>query len=333
LLISTKLQFSKTSGGSMKNKFNLSLRVLAIFAFAISFTTLANAQATRTWVSGVGDDVNPCSRTAPCKTFAGAISKTAANGEINALDPGGFGTINITKSLVIDGVNPGMASILAAGTTGVIINALSTDTVILRNLTINGAGTGVNGIRILSAKAVYIENCVIFNFTGSNANTGRGITDERSTGGALYITHTTVEKNVQSNVVIAPTLGGPGIVATLNNVRLLGSTSNSGLAVLGGSKAVITNSVINGNFNFGIVAEANVAGTNVNVDSCNISNNATGIATTTNSPIIRISNNVITGNSTGVNIISGSIVSNGNNRIDGNTISGVTGVLGVYNVQ
>jgi hypothetical protein len=317
----------------MKNKFNLSLRVLAIFAFAISFTTLANAQATRTWVSGVGDDVNPCSRTAPCKTFAGAISKTAANGEINALDPGGFGTINITKSLVIDGVNPGMASILAAGTTGVIVNALSTDTVILRNLTINGAGTGVNGIRILSAKAVYIENCVIFNFTGSNASTGRGITDERSTGGALYISDTTVEKNVQSNIVINPTLGGPGIIATLDHVRLLGSTSNSGLAVLGGSKVVISNSVVNGNFNFGIVAEANVAGTNVNVDSCTISNNATGVATTTNSPIIRIANNVITGNSTGVNIISGSIVSNGNNRIDGNTVSGVTGVLGVYNVQ
>ncbi|HEY0050819.1 MAG TPA: hypothetical protein VGB68_16115, partial [Pyrinomonadaceae bacterium] len=172
----------------MKNKLNLSLRVLAIFAFAISFTTAINAQATRTWVSGVGDDVNPCSRTAPCKTFAGAISKTAANGEINALDPGGFGTINITKSMVIDGVNPGMASILAAGTTGVIVNALSTDTVILRNLTINGAGTGVNGIRILNAKAVYIENCVIFNFVGSSGTTGRGITDERAhAGGFLYI--------------------------------------------------------------------------------------------------------------------------------------------------
>ena len=66
--------------------------------------TLASAQATRTWVSGVGDDANPCSRTAPCKTFAGAISKTAPAGEIDALDSGGFGTITITKAISIVGV-------------------------------------------------------------------------------------------------------------------------------------------------------------------------------------------------------------------------------------
>lgn len=317
----------------MKNKLNLSLRVLAIFALAISFSVAANAQATRTWVSGVGDDVNPCSRTAPCKTFAGAISKTAANGEINALDPAGYGTINITKSLVIDGVNPGMASILAAGTTGVIVNALSTDTVILRNLTINGAGTGVNGIRILSAKAVYIENCVIFNFTGSNANTGRGITDERSTGGALYISNTTVEKNVQSNLFVGPTLGGPGIVVTVVDSRFLGSTSNSGAAIRGGSKASISNSVFNGNFAFGLIAEADVAGTSVTIDSCILSNNQTGVASTTNSPTVRLANNVITGNQTGVNNISGTIGSTGNNRIDGNSTANVTGSLTAYNVQ
>jgi hypothetical protein len=315
----------------MKHKFNLSLRILAIFALAISFSVAANAQATRTWVSGVGDDVNPCSRTAPCKTFAGAISKTAANGEINALDPGGFGTINITKSLVIDGVNPGMASILAAGTTGVIVNALSTDTVILRNLTINGAGTGVNGIRILSAKAVYIENCVIFNFTGSNASTGRGITDERSTGGALYINGTTVEKNVQSNLFVGPTLGGPGIVVQIDNSRFLGSTANSGAAIRGGSKASITNSVFSGNLNFGIVVEADVAGTFAAIDSSVITNNGTGVCTTTNSPTAQIGNNLISGNGTGVLVSSGTMRST-NNRVDGNTTN-VSGVLSTYNVQ
>jgi hypothetical protein len=64
---------------------------------------MAQAQATRTWVSGVGDDANPCSRTAPCKTFAGAISKTAPCGEISVLDPGGFGAVTITKSITING--------------------------------------------------------------------------------------------------------------------------------------------------------------------------------------------------------------------------------------
>src|SRR4051812_44555073 len=91
----------------------------------------AYAQATRTWVSGVGDDANPCSRTAPCKTFAGAISKTAAGGEINAIDPGGFGTLTINKAITINGSGT-FAGILASGATGVIINAGSNDVETLR---------------------------------------------------------------------------------------------------------------------------------------------------------------------------------------------------------
>ncbi len=314
----------------MKNKLNLSLRMLAIFAFAITFSVAVNAQATRTWVSGVGDDVNPCSRTAPCKTFAGAVSKTAANGEINALDPGGYGTITITKSLTVDGSNPGMASILAAGTTGIVVNAQSTDTVILRNLSIHGAGTGVNGIRILNAKAVYIENCVIFNFTGSSATTGRGITDERAhAGGFLYINNTTVMKNVQSNLFVGPT--GGGVTVQVDNSRFLGSTANSGVAIRGGSKASITNSEISGNLNFGIVVEADVAGTLAAIDSNTITNNGVGVCTTTNSPTAQIANNLISGNGTGVQVLSGTMRST-NNRIDGNT-NNVAGVLSGYNVQ
>src|SRR5476651_1582165 len=75
----------------------------------------AQAQATRTWVSGVGDDANPCSRTAPCKTYAGAISKTATNGEINCIDPGGFGSLTITKAITIS-CEIGTAGVLVAGT-------------------------------------------------------------------------------------------------------------------------------------------------------------------------------------------------------------------------
>src|SRR6188508_960576 len=100
---------------------------------------IAPAQATRTWVSGVGDDANPCSRTAPCKTFAGAISKTAVAGEIDCLDSGGFGAVTITKSITIDCGYTG--GILSAGTTGVIVNATTpsatASVVILRNLSIN----------------------------------------------------------------------------------------------------------------------------------------------------------------------------------------------------
>src|SRR5258706_10509147 len=92
------------------------IRLFAVITFVFLFSALAEAQATRTWVSGVGDDVNPCSRTAPCKTFAGAISKTFINGEIDCLDPGGFGTVTITKSMTIDGTTgAGFGSILASG--------------------------------------------------------------------------------------------------------------------------------------------------------------------------------------------------------------------------
>src|SRR5919202_5030324 len=153
------------------NKFRFTLKAFAFLAFGLACASAARAQATRTGVSGVGDDVNPCSRTAPCKTFAGAISKTADKGEIDALDPGGFGTVTITKNIVIDGTTgAGFGSILAAGTNGVNVNDSATATpntiiVSLRNLSINGAGTtlGLNGVNFTSGKAVHVEHCQIFN--------------------------------------------------------------------------------------------------------------------------------------------------------------------------
>ena len=122
-------------------------------ALAVLADGAANAQATRTWVSGVGDDVNPCSRTAPCKTFAGAISKTAAGGEISVLDPGGFGAVTITKAITINGDGQ-IAGILASLTNGVIVNAGVNDRVVLRNISINGVGNGINGIRYLAGKSL-----------------------------------------------------------------------------------------------------------------------------------------------------------------------------------
>src|SRR6266849_7695421 len=114
--------------------------VLMVVALTLALPSLALAQATRTWVSGVGDDANPCSRTAPCKTFAGAISKTAAGGEISVLDPGGFGAVTITKSITIDGgTGAGWASILVSGTNGVIVNVSTNPTtavVTLRHIAI-----------------------------------------------------------------------------------------------------------------------------------------------------------------------------------------------------
>src|ERR1044071_9394785 len=135
------------------NKFRL-IQILAIATLMFAFASIAQAQATRTWVSGVGDDANPCSRTAPCKTFAGAISKTAVNGEIDVLDPGGFGTVTITKGITIDGTTgAGFGSILASGTNGINVNigapvAADLQNVVIRNLYINGTGgSGAAGNR------------------------------------------------------------------------------------------------------------------------------------------------------------------------------------------
>src|SRR5438132_2856778 len=114
-------------------KFAMAASMLAA-TFALFLPTApAQAQATRTWVSGVGDDANPCSRTAPCKTFAGAISKTAVAGEINCLDPGGFGAVTITKSIIIS-CEAGTAGVLVSSTNGIVVQAAPTDVVYLRGL-------------------------------------------------------------------------------------------------------------------------------------------------------------------------------------------------------
>src|SRR5207302_3195217 len=125
-------QLEKEKRRLQMNKFRFTIKLLVIATFLLAFASIAQAQATRTWVSGVGDDVNPCSRTAPCKTFAGAISKTAAGGEIDCLDPGGFGTVTITKAITID-CDSGTGGVLGSAGSGVVVNA-GTGIVTLRSL-------------------------------------------------------------------------------------------------------------------------------------------------------------------------------------------------------
>src|SRR5437667_4170680 len=187
------------------------MSLLSISATMLAFCVWAGgaqAQATRTWVSGVGDDANPCSRTAPCKTFAGAISKTACGGEIDALDPGGFGAVTITKPITIDGGGGQVAGILAAGTFGVTINFPTspppscTGPVILRNLTINGAITGLIGIRIFNASDVHVEHCDIYEF---NSGTGDGIlvNTVNVANISLFVNNTFLQHNI-NGIRIAP---------------------------------------------------------------------------------------------------------------------------------
>jgi len=254
----------------------------------------AQAQATRTWVSGVGDDANPCSRTAPCKTFAGAIPKTAPGGEIDALDPGGFGALTITKAITIDGGGGQVASVLASGTNGISVNAGPTDVVTLRNLRINGivspAGGGLNGVQYNSGAALHVENCYIFGFTGDGikvATTTANVT--------LFVNDTFLTNNNMNGIEIAPS--GGNVRSVLVHVWAQ-DNSSSGIA-LHPSASIGAGTVVNESSAVG-------NGTGINVQGGKLF----------------LGNSVIAKNSTGVSITGGSVLSYKNNVIDGNTTDG-----------
>jgi hypothetical protein len=188
------------------------VRVAAAGVLVILLGSLVFGQATRTWVSGVGDDANPCSRTAPCKTFAGAISKTAAGGEIDVLDPGGFGAVTITKAISIE-ANGLIAGVLVSGTNGIVVAAGASDVVVLRGLTFEGLGSGLNGISFISGASLYVEHCFINNFTQA------GISIAPSTGAInVFISDTTVRNNTIDGVQIAPTSTAT-VTGTLDQVN------------------------------------------------------------------------------------------------------------------
>ncbi|HEY0171428.1 MAG TPA: right-handed parallel beta-helix repeat-containing protein [Pyrinomonadaceae bacterium] len=313
-------------------KFRFALTAFAVTAFIALASSSASAQATRTWVSGVGDDVNPCSRTAPCKTFAGAISKTAAGGEIDALDPGGFGGITITKSITIDGTTgQGFGSILAVGTNGVSVNDANTGSpgsiiVRLRNLSINGAGNatgsgGFVGIAIFSAKIVHVEGCTI---SGFKAGTARGINDTRTVnGGHLFVKDTNIHNNGGAGIAVIPGASNPGatLTSTLNNVRLEQNGESgvgTGYVLIGsGLKGSVSDSVVSKNATHGIGAES---GAKISVDGCKVVfNGSNGVDANGAATVIRISDSVVFGNTgAGLGLSGGAVRSFGNNRLLGN---------------
>lgn len=286
------------------------VQVLSALVICFLWGGAGYAQATRTWVSGVGDDANPCSRTAPCKTFAGAISKTAAGGEISVLDPGGFGAVTITKAITINGDGT-LAGILAAGTNGVIVNAGANDIVTLRNLSINGVGTGLNGIRYLAGRELRVQNCVINGFT----NRGIDVTYGLVSAGALIVTDTTLTNIGSVAVRIDNTAGAASPSALLDNVNI--SRSGIGFDVLKSGVATIVNSSLFNVTNQAIVAENSAV---INVAGCAITRNGTGVSAFSAGSTIRISDNAILNNTTGVNVAVGATgESFGNNAILGNT--------------
>jgi hypothetical protein len=301
------------------------LTTLAVTAFSILAFSSAQAQS-RTWVSGVGDDAFPCSRTAPCKTFAGAISKTALNGDINCLDPGSFGTVTITKSIQID-CHEVFAGTSNTATTGVSIPFDSftavgetRKSVRLRNLNFSGVDSGQRGISITGGAAatgteVFVEDCRI---DGNFGGTGNGIRDARAGGGLLSIQNTTIRNMLGAGIGTAPAAGAANLKIVINKVQVLNCAN--GAAFSTNNKVTIYDSVFSGNSSGGIFAEDLDGGgqTEVSVDHCVISDNGTGFVGSTNATK-RVSNTNAMYNTT---LFTGVVLSYANNQAGGAAFSG-----------
>lgn len=277
------------------------------FVVGIACLTLPSMAfgVTRTWVSGVGDDVNPCSRAAPCKTFAGAISKTDIGGEINVLDPGGFGALTISKSMTIDG-RGFTSSVLGSSTNGININIATgnaNDTkrkVLLKNIQLNGAGTGLTGINVITngAAKVRLRNVDVFDFT-------TGVKFQPASEGRLIVGKSLIADNIGNGLLVyAPTTGGAGKT----------------------NRVVVRNTEMYGNGGAGFRV-VNAPGPNYWVASTLtrnlIADNYAGVQSEGAQSVVRISDNDIFGNDFGLRpLTGGQILSWGDNHVYGNGTNG-----------
>jgi hypothetical protein len=298
---------------------NKAKRFFSIVAISVVGTSIAHAQASRTWVSGVGDDANPCSRTAPCKTFAGAISKTAAGGEIDALDPGGFGAVTITKAITIDGGGGQVASVLVSGTNGIVIQAAATDAVTIRNISIQGLDNGLtgntngglNGIRFLSGKALHIEHCSLMQFRQN------GIDIEPTNAGAQVFVSDTISQDNGGGGLYAI---GPGnfITVTLDNARFENNTN--GVKAADYTRFSIRNTAASGSSQAGFIAQPNAGMAVLSIANSTSANNGVGLQSGggTASASVRIAGLSLFLNGSGfVSGTNGTIASFGNNYNSG----------------
>jgi hypothetical protein len=282
----------------------------------------ANAQATRTWISGVGDDANPCSRTAPCKTFAGAISKTSTLGEINCLDPGGFGAVTITKSITLlcDPMSNG--GVLVAGTNGIVVNdsGAGTAIVVIEGLDFDGNGTGLSGILVTSAKSVQVINCKIRNFVTA------GVNASPSTSVTVDVIDTVISNSTEG-IFVTPSAAA-SVRGSVNRTRLV-NNSGDGMflnanTTTGNIKMDVRDSLAsnNGSDGFGVTSSSAVA--QLQIDSSTATNNATGLAASGSAnAILRFTRSTVFANGTGANATSpAQVLSYMTNSVDGNGTNG-----------
>ena len=270
-------------------QFRFAFPAFVLVGIFFAFSTPANAQAPRTWISAVGDDFNPCTRTAPCKTFVGTQAKTAIGGEINCVDPGNFSAVTITKSITID-CEDTQGTISAAQVNGIVLNitdpADTAKTVRLRGLSINGLGSGINGIKIVAGNKLTLEEVVIDGFAT------HGVSVLTSAGAfSLVVKDSTIRNNI-----------GNGI-----NTYLTGAAT---------ATVSVTDSLIAFNA-IGFNQSASTAGT---IQNSAIINNTTGLQASTSSSVLGVKDSVIAHNGTGILGSLSAVIRIGNNFITGNAI-------------
>ena len=299
------------------------LRTLTLVVFTLALATIGNAQATRTWVSGTGNDANPCSRAAPCATFAGTIAKTSRDGEISVLDPGSYGVVTLVKSVTINGTNgAGYGAMLAGFGTGITINITDpadvNKTVRLRSLHINGVSTGIRGVNIIAANDVHIEDCTIDGF-GSE-----GVNLSTTASSTLHISDCVIRRTLTA-ISVKTTAGFA--VASIKNCKL--EDNSNGLEVSTNGFATISGSVISDNGD-GIKASASGAAINA-INNVLAHNTGAAINASVVGSIIRALSNQILSNTTGINAV-GTVSTDGQNRVDANVTNGAPNG-GIINIQ
>jgi hypothetical protein len=293
----------------------MKINAVKLLIFTVLGAGMMYGQASRTWVSGVGDDANPCSRTAPCKTFAGAISKTAAGGEIDALDPAGYGAVTITKAITIDGGGGQVASVLVAGTNGIVVQAGPSDVVILRNLRFNGIGSGINGIRFLSGKDLNVEDCYIFGFTTN----GIDVALNQGTQATVHVFRTTIKNVGQAGIRVTNAIA-PSVKVAINFSQI--ALDNIGVEAASHSSVEINNTMISASASDGVKADSTTgADSLVDVSHCEVVNGNNGLTSTAGSIVIG-DTTIAYNTGTAFNKTTGGMFTYSDNRVHDNGANG-----------
>lgn len=297
---------------------------LAFVATLLSAPVMA--QNARSFVSGHGSDTNPCTLTSPCRTFAQALTMTNAGGEIDMLDPAGYGSMTITKaiSIVNDGVGT-VGVIVPSSGTGILVNAGVNDAISLRGLSIEGNGIGQTGIQFSAGKSLTIENCVIRHVTGD------AIDFNPNASSSLAVSNSLFADNGGTGTFVAPS-GSGGVTAVFNHVETndnaVGGIFMDGAGSIGTITATVSESVAARNATFGFLAETSSghAPTTLMLVRSVAANNNIGIEAQGNGAALRVAQSTVTGSPASGWLINGGIIySYGDNYMDGN--GGNTGTL------